>query len=136
MDFHLGSSSDGVGTKPFNWKYSHVKDYPITEDPYSVAHLIGTSHWSGDLQLPSYESKYAICDSYLDVLVSVKEKWERKKVATDCEARLWEVMTNIDLFKEIMNNKLLASEELSRCHPKEIELGAELDIVVLFDLSV
>ncbi|KAF3487889.1 hypothetical protein F2Q69_00054478 [Brassica cretica] len=29
-----------------------------------------------------------MADSYLDVLVSLKEKWEKKKAATDCEARL------------------------------------------------
>ncbi|KAG2266627.1 hypothetical protein Bca52824_073706 [Brassica carinata] len=54
-----------------------------------------------------------MADSYLDVLVSLKEKREKKKVATDCEARLREVVANIDLLKEIMGNNLLASDELS-----------------------
>ena len=77
-----------------------------------------------------------MADSYLDVLVSLKEKWEKKKVATDCEARLWEVMANIDLLKEIMGNNLLASDELSRLRAKEIELGSEVDVTATSDFSV
>lgn len=34
-----------------------------------------------------------------------------EKFAAKCEARLREVMANIDLLKEIMNNNLLASDE-------------------------
>ncbi|KAF2585796.1 hypothetical protein F2Q70_00036206 [Brassica cretica] len=75
--------------------------------------------FSDDLRRATYDAKKALADSYLDVLVSLKEKWEKKKAATDCEARLREVMTNIDLFKEIMNNNLLASDELLRLRTKE-----------------
>ena len=82
-----------------------------------------------------YDIKKALADSYLDVLVSLKEKWEKKKAATDCEARLREVMANIDLFKEIMNNNLLASDELLRLRTKEVELGSELDVMAVSDFS-
>ncbi|KAF2538898.1 hypothetical protein F2Q68_00021351 [Brassica cretica] len=51
---------------------------------------------------------------------SSSEKWEKKKAATDYEARLREVMANIDLLKEIMHNNLLASDDLSRLRTKEI----------------
>ena len=70
------------------------------------------------------------------MLVSLKEKWEKKKAATDCEARLREVMANIDLLKEIMNNNLLASDELLRLRTKEVDLGSELDVMVVSDFSV
>ncbi|KAF2611576.1 hypothetical protein F2Q70_00013482 [Brassica cretica] len=77
-----------------------------------------------------------MADSYLDVLVSLKEKWENKKVATDCEARLREVMANIDLLKEIMNDILLAFDELLRLRAKEVELGSEVDVMVTSDFSI
>ena len=70
--------------------------------------------FSDDLRRATYDAKKALADSYLDVLVSLKEKWEKKKAATDCEARLREVMANIDLLKKILNNNLLASDELLR----------------------
>ncbi|KAF2608294.1 hypothetical protein F2Q68_00042968 [Brassica cretica] len=73
---------------------------------------------------------------YLDVLVSLKEKWEKKKATTDCEARLREDMANIDLLKEITNNNLLASDELLRLRMKEVELGSELDVMAVSDFSV
>ncbi|KAF2585792.1 hypothetical protein F2Q70_00036202 [Brassica cretica] len=44
--------------------------------------------FSDDLRRATYDAKKAMADSYLDVLVSLKEKWEKKKAATDCEARL------------------------------------------------
>ncbi|KAF3544450.1 hypothetical protein DY000_02009260 [Brassica cretica] len=61
---------------------------------------------------------------------------EKKKAATDCEARLREVMANIDLLKEIMNNNLLASDELLRLRTKEVELESELDVMAVSDFSV
>ena len=67
-----------------------------------------TSKFANDLRRATYNAKKALADSYLDVLISLKEKWEKKKVAADSEARLKEVMANIDLLKEIMNNNLLA----------------------------
>ena len=78
----------------------------------------------------------AMADSYLDVLVSLKEKREKKKVATDCEARLREVVANIDLLKEIMSTNLLASDELLRLRAKGIELGSEVDVMATSDFSV
>ncbi|KAF3563344.1 hypothetical protein DY000_02016541 [Brassica cretica] len=78
----------------------------------------------------------ALADSYLDVLVSLKEKWEKKKAATDREAHLREVMANIDLLKEIMDNNLLASDELLRLRTKEVELGSEVDVMAVSDFSV
>ncbi|KAF2614732.1 hypothetical protein F2Q70_00013191 [Brassica cretica] len=57
--------------------------------------------------------KRLLADSYLDVLISLKEKWEKTKAATDYEARLREVMAIIDFLKEIMNNNLLASDASS-----------------------
>ena len=89
-----------------------------------------------DLRRATYDAKKALANSYLDVLVSLKEKWEKKKAATDCEARLREVMANIDLLKEIMNNNLLASDELLRLRTKEVELGSELDVMAISDFSV
>ncbi|KAF3583495.1 hypothetical protein F2Q69_00028403 [Brassica cretica] len=75
--------------------------------------------FSDDLRRATDDAKKDLADSYLDVLVSLKEKWEKKKAATDCEARLREVMANIDLLKENMNNNLLASDELLRLRTKE-----------------
>ncbi|KAF3499383.1 hypothetical protein F2Q69_00043337 [Brassica cretica] len=91
--------------------------------------------FSDDLRRATYDAKKALADNYLDVLVSLKEKWEKKKAATDCEARLREVMANIDLLKEIMNNNLLASDDLSRLRTKEVELGSELDVMAVSDFS-
>ncbi|KAF3602635.1 hypothetical protein F2Q69_00036377 [Brassica cretica] len=92
--------------------------------------------FSDDLRRATYDAKKALAHSYLDVLVSLKEKWEKKKAATDCEARLREVMANIDLFKEIMNNNLLASDELLRLQTKEVELRSELELMAVLDFSV
>ncbi|KAF3504873.1 hypothetical protein F2Q69_00042995 [Brassica cretica] len=92
--------------------------------------------FSDDLRRAAYDAKKALADSYLDVLVSLKEKWEKKKAATDCEARLREVMANIDLMKEIMNNNLLALDELLRLRTKEVELGSELNVMAVSDFSV
>ncbi|KAF2575555.1 hypothetical protein F2Q70_00004078 [Brassica cretica] len=92
--------------------------------------------FSDDLRRATYDAKTALADSYLDVLVSLKEKWEKKKAATDSEARLTEVMANIDLLKEIMNNNLLASDELLRLQTKEVELGSELDVMAVLYFSV
>lgn len=77
-----------------------------------------------------------MADSYLNALISLKDKWKRKKVATSCEARLREVKANIVLLKEIMNNKLLVSDELSRLSAKEVELRTELDIVAESGFSI
>ncbi|KAG2289824.1 hypothetical protein Bca52824_049428 [Brassica carinata] len=77
-----------------------------------------------------------MADSYLEMMVSLKEKWERKNAATDCEARLREVVANIDLLKEIMDNNLLASDELLRLRAKEIELGSEVDVMATSDFSI
>ncbi|KAF3502637.1 hypothetical protein F2Q69_00044450 [Brassica cretica] len=68
--------------------------------------------------------------------LEAKEKCEKKNAATDCEACLREVMANIDLLKEIMNNNLLASNELLRLRTKEVELGSELDVMAVSDFSV
>ncbi|KAF2550829.1 hypothetical protein F2Q68_00034415 [Brassica cretica] len=46
--------------------------------------------FSDDLRRATYDAKKALADSYLDVLVSLKEKWEKKKAATDCQALLRE----------------------------------------------
>ncbi|KAF2530320.1 hypothetical protein F2Q70_00029494 [Brassica cretica] len=92
--------------------------------------------FSDDLRHATYDAKKVLADSYLDVLVSLKEKWEKKKAVTDCEARLREVMANIGLLKEIMNNNLLASDELLRLRTKEVELGSELDVMAILDFSV
>ncbi|KAF3513312.1 hypothetical protein F2Q69_00008431 [Brassica cretica] len=95
-----------------------------------------TNKFSDDLRRATYDAKKTLADIYLDVLISLKEKWEKKKAATDCEARLREVMANIDLLKEIMNNSLLASDELLRLRTKEVELGSELDVMAVSDFSV
>ncbi|KAF2538899.1 hypothetical protein F2Q68_00021350 [Brassica cretica] len=92
--------------------------------------------FSDDLRRATYDAKKALADSYLDVLVSLKEKWEKKKAATDREAHLREVMGNIDLLKDIMDNNLLASDELLRLRTKEVELGSEVDVMAVSDFSV
>ncbi|XP_013624667.1 PREDICTED: uncharacterized protein LOC106330802 [Brassica oleracea var. oleracea] len=92
--------------------------------------------FSDALRRATYDAKKALADSYLDVLVSLKENWKKKKAATDCEARLREVMTNIDLLKEIMNKNILASDELLGLRTKEVELGSELDVLAISDFSV
>ena len=95
-----------------------------------------TNKFSDDLRRSTYDAKKTLADIYLNVLISLKEKWEKKKAATDCEARLREVMANIDLLKEIMTNSLLASDELLRLRTKEVELGSELDVMAVSDFSV
>ncbi|XP_013632728.1 uncharacterized protein LOC106392923 [Brassica napus] len=92
--------------------------------------------FSVDFRRATREAKKTMVDSYLDVLVFLKEKWEKKKAVTDCEAHLWEVVANIDLLKEIMSNNLLASDELLRLRAKEIELGSEVDVIATLDFSV
>ncbi|KAF3599141.1 hypothetical protein F2Q69_00035375 [Brassica cretica] len=47
--------------------------------------------FSGDLRCATYDAKKALADSYLDVLISLEEKWEKKKAATYFEARLREL---------------------------------------------
>ncbi|KAF2610434.1 hypothetical protein F2Q70_00013624 [Brassica cretica] len=47
--------------------------------------------FSDDLRRATFDAKKALADSYLDVSVSLKEKWEKKKATTDCEARLREL---------------------------------------------
>ncbi|KAF2593821.1 hypothetical protein F2Q70_00042265 [Brassica cretica] len=64
--------------------------------------------FSDDLRRATYDAKKALADSYLDVLVSLKEKWEKKKAATDCEARLTE----------------------------EVKLVSEFDVIAVSDFSV
>ncbi|KAF2551408.1 hypothetical protein F2Q68_00034013 [Brassica cretica] len=91
--------------------------------------------FSEDLRRATHDAKKALADSYLDVLESLKENWEKKKAATDCEPRLREVMANIDLLKEIMNNNLLAPDELLHLRTKEVELGSELDVMTVSDFS-
>ncbi|KAF3581258.1 hypothetical protein DY000_02031087 [Brassica cretica] len=92
--------------------------------------------FSDDLRRATYDAKKTMVDSYLDVMVSLKEKWEKKKAATDCEARLRKVVANIDLLKEIMNNNLLASDELLRLRAKKIELRSKVDVMATSDFSV
>ncbi|KAF2530919.1 hypothetical protein F2Q70_00029654 [Brassica cretica] len=92
--------------------------------------------FSDDLRRATREAKKTMADSYLDVLVSLKEKWEKKEAATDCEARLREVVANIDLLKEIMSNSLLSLDELLRLRGKEIELGSEVDVMATSDFFV
>ena len=76
--------------------------------------------FSDDLLRATYDAKKTLADSYLDVLISLKEKWEKKKGTTDCEACIWEVMANIDLLKEIMSNNILASDEFLPLRTKEV----------------
>ncbi|WZY78230.1 hypothetical protein YC2023_024614 [Brassica napus] len=95
-----------------------------------------SSKFADDLHRTTYDAKKTLADNYLDVLISLKKKWEKKKAATDCEARLKEVMANIDLLKEIMNNNLLASDELLRLRAKQVELGSELDVMAVSDFSI
>ncbi|WZZ60606.1 hypothetical protein YC2023_060713 [Brassica napus] len=66
--------------------------------------------FSDDLRCATYDAKKTMADSYLDVLVSLKEKWEKKKAATDYE--------------------------LLRLRAKEIELGSEVDVMANSDFSV
>ncbi|KAF3542041.1 hypothetical protein F2Q69_00020360 [Brassica cretica] len=231
-DRRPGVSGEVAVAKPFHWQFSHSKDFPLTEDPDSVAHLVrhfkhvgcplpslrnmterkayvkmvvahakameannefaatlenllqdvprsdelyeikkledqaasfearlrvvsnernsaleqvsfleakvesSANKFSDELRRTNREAKRAMADSYLDVLATLKEKWEKKKAATDCDARLREVMANIDLLKEIMGNYLLASDELSRLRAKEIELGSEVDVPPAADDAV
>ncbi|KAF3493337.1 hypothetical protein DY000_02053654 [Brassica cretica] len=39
-DHRPGVSGDSTVAKPFHWQFSHSKDFPITEDPNGVAHLV------------------------------------------------------------------------------------------------
>ena len=98
--------------------------------------MSSASKYADDLRRATFNAKKALADNYLDVLISLKEKWEKKKAAADCEARLKEVMASIDLLKEIMNNNLLALDELLHLRAKEVELGSELDVMTVSDFSV
>lgn len=69
------------------------------------------------------------------MLISLKEKYERKKLAVDCETLLREVMANIDLINKIMNTNLLASDVMSHLRDEDIEPEAELDVAVVSDFS-
>ncbi|KAF2591628.1 hypothetical protein F2Q70_00038571 [Brassica cretica] len=134
-DHRPGVSGNNVVAKRFHWQFSHSKVCPITEDPYSVAHLVRHFKPAGCLN-PSLRNMTGR-DAYVKMVVAhAKEKWEKKKAETDCEARLKEVMANINLLKEIMNNNLLASDELLRLRAKEVELGSELDVMAVSDFSV
>ncbi|KAF3522459.1 hypothetical protein F2Q69_00046393 [Brassica cretica] len=152
-DHRLGVLGEAAVAKPFHWQFSHSKDFPITDDPVSVTHLVrhfkrfssrgyvnmavahakpmeannafaatlekclqdvprsgeiykikkvvrelklakvesSANKFSDDLRRATYDAKKALAYSYLDVLVSLKEKWEKKKAATDCETRLRDV---------------------------------------------
>ena len=92
--------------------------------------------FADDLRRAIYDAKWVMADSYLEMMVSLKEKWGKKKAATDSETRLREVVANIDLLKEIMNNNLVASDELSRLQAKEAELGSEVDVMATSDFSI
>lgn len=92
--------------------------------------------YADDLPCVTYEAKKVLADDYLDVLMSLKEKWEKKKAVANRETRLQEVLSNIDLLKEIIDINLLASDELSRLWAKEVELGAELDVTAVSDFFV
>ena len=92
------------------------------------------SKFADDLRRATHDAKKALADNYLDVLRSPKEK--KKKAAANCETHLKEVMANIELLKEIMNNNLWASDELLSLRAKEVELGSELDVMVVSDFSV
>ncbi|KAG2256382.1 hypothetical protein Bca52824_075676 [Brassica carinata] len=90
-----------------------------------AATLEACLRFADDLRRAIYDAKRVMADSYLEVLV-----------ASDCEARLREVMSNIDLLKEIMNNNLLASDELLWLQAKEVELGSEVDVMATSDFSI
>ena len=92
--------------------------------------------FADDLRRATYDAKKTLADSYLDVLISLKEKWEKKKAAADCEDHLKKVMANIDLQKEIMNYNLLALDELLHLRAKEVELGSKLDVMAVSDFSI
>ncbi|KAF2598043.1 hypothetical protein F2Q68_00010090 [Brassica cretica] len=66
--------------------------------------------FADDLRHATYDAKKALADNYLDVLISLKEKWEKKKAA--------------------------ANYELLRLRAKEVELGSELDVMAVSDFSV
>uniref|UniRef100_M4F077 Uncharacterized protein n=1 Tax=Brassica campestris TaxID=3711 RepID=M4F077_BRACM len=40
LDRRIVVPNDTAVAKPFHWQFSHSKDFPITEDPDSVAHLV------------------------------------------------------------------------------------------------
>lgn len=65
------------------------------------------------------------------VISSLTEKWENKKLKTNCEIRLQEVADKIDLIKEIMESNLLISNDLPPSKKKMIELGAELNVIAV-----
>ncbi|KAF8112086.1 hypothetical protein N665_0067s0007, partial [Sinapis alba] len=102
-----------------------------------------------DLCRATYEAKKLLADSYMDVLMSLKEKWEKKgqsqlqtrlrekwekKGQSQLQTRLREVMMNINLLKEIMNNNLYPL--LSHVRAKEIKLGAELEVAAVSNFTV
>ena len=62
------------------------------------------------------------------VISSLTEKWENKKLKTNCEIRLQEVADKIDLIKEIMESNLLISNDF----PKVIKDTGIIKQVLLF----
>ncbi|KAF2562823.1 hypothetical protein F2Q70_00016724 [Brassica cretica] len=116
---------------------SNKRKLALEQVPFLEAKVESSANkFSDDLRRATYDAKKTLVDSYLDVLISLKENWEKKKDATDFEARLREVMANLDLLKEIMNNNLLASDELLRLRTKEVELGSGLDVMAVSDFSI
>ena len=54
-DHRSSSLNEGPTVRPFHWQFSHAKDCPIIEDPYSVAHLVRHFKPDGCL-LPSLQN--------------------------------------------------------------------------------
>ncbi|KAF3512247.1 hypothetical protein F2Q69_00006248 [Brassica cretica] len=90
-----------------------LQDVPHSDELYEIKKLAAAEKLGN--QAASLEARFRVVSNerksaldYLDVLISLKEKWEKKKAASDCEARLKE----------------------------EVELGSELDVMAVSDFSV
>lgn len=60
------------------------------------------------------------------VISSLTEKWENKKLKTNCEIRLQEVAAKNDLIKEIMESNLLITNDLPPSRTKRSSLEPNL----------
>ena len=67
-DHRVGVSGEADVAKPFHWQFSHSKDFPITKDPDSVAHLVRHFKPAG-CPLPSLRNMTE-CEAYVKMAVA------------------------------------------------------------------
>ncbi|KAF2603550.1 hypothetical protein F2Q70_00025337 [Brassica cretica] len=89
-DHRLVVPGDAAVAKQFHWQFSHLKDCPITEDPDSVANLVGHFKPDGCL-LPSLRNMTER-EAYVEMVVAHAKAMEaNNEFAATLEKRLQDV---------------------------------------------